>query len=529
MTQKLIVNGQTYELDVPPDMPLLWVIRDVIGLTGTKFGCGIAACGACTVHLDGIAVRSCALPVGNVSGKVTTIEGLSAKGDHPVQKAWLKTHGAAVRLLSERADDAGRVAAQHEPEADGRGYRWRHGGQHLPVRNLYPDSRRNQRSRGGEVVITIENLSRRSFLKGAAALGGSFALGLILDPFKPHPFYGSFIGSAEAAEGVAPAPGSLSPNVFVSIDNTGTVTIIAHRSEMGQGVRTSVPMILADELEADWSRVKIEQAVGDKIYGNQYTDGSRSVRHNYERMREFGAVTRTMLVQAAAQQWGVPASECKAQNHKVIHVPSGKSLDYGQLVDTAAALPVPTAKSVTLKDPKDFRYIGKPISSVDFPNMMVGKAIYGIDVKMPGMMYAVVEHCPVTYGKVKSFDPSEALKVPGVKKVVEIPQNQPPIVFNTLGGIAVIATNTWAANEGRKKLKIEWDYGANVVYDSDAFRKDMEDENTKRWQGRAQRGRCEGRAGRRDEGGGGGLLRSPLRACDHGAAVGRRSGEGREV
>ncbi len=216
-------------------------------------------------------------------------------------------------------------------------------------------------------MITIENVSRRTFLKGAAALGGSFALGLILDPFKPHPFYGNFIGSAEAAEGVAPAPGILSPNVFVSIDNTGMVTIIAHRSEMGQGVRTSVPMILADELEADWSRVKIEQAVGDKIYGNQYTDGSRSVRHNYERMREFGAVTRTMLVQAAAQQWGVPASECKAQNHKVIHVPSGKSLDYGQLVDTAAALPVPTAKSVTLKDPKDFRYIGKPISSVDFP------------------------------------------------------------------------------------------------------------------------------------------------------------------
>ena len=328
-------------------------------------------------------------------------------------------------------------------------------------------------------MITIENLSRRTFLKGAAALGGSFALGLILDPFKPHPFYGSFIGGAEAAEGVPPPAGTLSPNVFVSIDKTGTVTIIAHRSEMGQGIRTSVPMILADELEADWSRVKIEQAVGDKIYGNQYTDGSRSVRHNYERMREFGAVTRTMLVQAAAMQWNVPASECKAQNHKVVHVPTGKSLDYGQLVDTAAQLPVPAAKSVTLKDPKDFRYIGKAMPSVDLPNMMVGKAIYGIDVKMPGMLYAVVEHCPVTYGKVKSFDGSEALKVPGVKAVVEIPQNQPPIVFNTLGGIAVVATNTWAANQGRKKLKIEWDYGPNVIYDSDAFRKDMEEENTK--------------------------------------------------
>jgi len=328
-------------------------------------------------------------------------------------------------------------------------------------------------------MITIENVSRRTFLKGAAALGGGFALGLILDPLKPHPFYGSFIGSAEAAEGVAPPAGTLSPNIFVSIDNTGTVTIIAHRSEMGQGVRTSLPMILADELEADWSRVKIEQAAGDKIYGNQYTDGSRSVRHNYERMREFGAVTRSMLVQAAALQWGVPVSDCKAQNHKVVHVPGGKSLDYGQLVDTAATLPVPSVKQVALKDPKDFRYIGKPMSSVDFPDMMVGKAVYGIDVKMPGMLYAVVEHCPVTYGKVRSFDASEALKVQGVRKVVEIPQNQPPIVFNTLGGVAVVATNTWAANEGRKKLKIEWDYGANVVYDSDAFRKDMEDESAK--------------------------------------------------
>ncbi|HXX12952.1 MAG TPA: molybdopterin cofactor-binding domain-containing protein, partial [Burkholderiales bacterium] len=265
-------------------------------------------------------------------------------------------------------------------------------------------------------MSTIENLSRRTFLKGTAALGGGFALGLILDPFRPHPFYGGFIGSAEAADAAPPPTGTLSPNVFVSIDNTGTVTIVAHRSEMGQGVRTSLPTILADELEADWGRVRIEQAVGDKIYGSQYTDGSRSVRHNYERMREFGAVARTMLVQAAAIQWGVPAAECKAQNHRVVHAPSGKSLDYGQLVDTAATLAVPGARQVTLKDPKDFRHIGKPLPSVDLPDMLAGKAVYGIDIRLPGMLYAVVEHCPVTYGKVKSFDASEALKVAGVKK-----------------------------------------------------------------------------------------------------------------
>jgi len=324
--------------------------------------------------------------------------------------------------------------------------------------------------------MRIQNFSRRDFLKASAALGGSFALGLIFEPVtRLHPFYGKYlgIGSAEAAEGAATPAGTLSPNVFVSIDKTGTVTIIAHRSEMGQGVRTSVPMILADELEADWSRVKIEQAVGDKIYGNQYTDGSRSVRHNFDRMREFGAVTRTMLEQAAAIQWGVSALECKAQNHKVVHVPTGRSFDYGELVETAAGLKVPSAKQVTLKDEKDFRYIGKPMTQVDFPDMMVGKAQYAIDVTQPGMLYAVVEHCPVTYGKVKSFDGGEALKVPGVKHVIEIPQNQPPIVFNTLGGIAVVATNTWAAEQGRKKLKIHWDLGPNAAYNSDSFKQAM--------------------------------------------------------
>jgi isoquinoline 1-oxidoreductase subunit beta len=319
----------------------------------------------------------------------------------------------------------------------------------------------------------IQNVSqpgRRDFLKGAAATG--FVVGLQMAPVaKTGPFAG--LGGIRNAEA---AMGTLSPNVFVSIDKSGTVTIIAHRSEMGQGVRTSVPMILADELEADWSRVKVEQAVGDKMYGNQYTDGSRSVRHNFKRMREFGATTRAMLEQAAAIKWNVPVTEVQAKNHKVVHLATNKSADYGELVEIAATLKVPDAKRVELKDPKDWRYIGKEIVGVDNADMVVGKATFGIDVKVPGMKYAVIEHCPVTYGKVKSFDASEAMKVPGVEKVVEIPQNQPPIVFNTLGGIAVIANNTWAANEGRKKLKIEWDMGPNAVYNSEPFRQAMEEE-----------------------------------------------------
>jgi isoquinoline 1-oxidoreductase beta subunit len=182
-----------------------------------------------------------------------------------------------------------------------------------------------------------------------------------------------------------------------------------------------------------------------------------------------------MLEQAAAKLWGVDPSECKAYNHRVVHAPSGKSLDYGELVETAAALPVPSRDQLKLKDPKDFRYIGKDIPIVDLKDIVRGNAVYGIDVRVPGMKYASVEHCPVILGKVKSYDATEALKVPGVEQVVEIPAVTKPILYKALGGVAVVASNTWAALEGRKKLKIEWDYGENAGYDSAAYRKELEE------------------------------------------------------
>jgi isoquinoline 1-oxidoreductase subunit beta len=305
----------------------------------------------------------------------------------------------------------------------------------------------------------ILNVSRRDALKLGA---GGFALAMTMAPGLRR--------TAAAATGDA----TLAPNVFVSIAKDGTVTIMAHRSEMGQGIRTGLPMIVADELEADWSRVKVEQAVGDEKYGVQYTDGSRSVTTNYQRMREFGAATRQMLEQAAAKQWGVDPSEVKAQNHKVVHAASGKSADYGELVEAAAALPVPAPETLKLKDPKDFRYIGKDMPIVDLQDILHGRAQYGIDVRLEGMKYASVERCPVTLGRFASYDASETLKVPGVEKVVEIPPPTKPIMFKPLGGLAVVATNSWAAMEGRRKLKVEWDYGDNVGYDSDVFRKAME-------------------------------------------------------
>lgn len=305
----------------------------------------------------------------------------------------------------------------------------------------------------------ITKLSRRAALKAAGAAGG-LVLGTRLIPgaFRP----------ASAADA------TLTPNVFVSLARDGTVTIFSHRSEMGQGIRTSLPMIVADELEADWSKVRIEQAPGDAKYGDQYTDGSRSVVKNFQRMREFGAAARTMLEQAAAKQWGVDAAECKAQNHSVVHAASGKSIAFGDLVEAAAALPVPAPETLTFKDPKDYRYIGKLVPSVDLKDMMVGKAQYTIDVTLPGMKYASVERCPVALGKFKSYDASETLKVPGVERVVEIAAPAKPVIFKPLGGIAVVASNSWAAMEGRRKLRVDWDLGENATYDTDRHRKDME-------------------------------------------------------
>lgn len=319
---------------------------------------------------------------------------------------------------------------------------------------------------------TLANLSRRSFLQGTAA--GAFVLGMSIGPAARR--------FAQAATTDKP----LAPNAFVSIAPDGTVTIMSHRSEMGQGVRTSLPMIVADELEADWARVTVQQATGDAKYGDQYTDGSRSIVKNLQRMREFGATARAMLEQAAAKTWGVEPDLCRAVNHEVVllrkekrgegftEILTDQRLGFGELVAVAADLPVPDAATVRLKDRKDWRYIGKDMPIVDMADMLQGKATYGIDVRLPGMKYASIERCPVVLGTIASYDASEALKVPGVEQVVEIPYPKKPLMFQALGGLAVVATNSWAAMEGRKKLKIEWSLGENAGYDSAAFRKEME-------------------------------------------------------
>jgi isoquinoline 1-oxidoreductase beta subunit len=236
-------------------------------------------------------------------------------------------------------------------------------------------------------------------------------------------------------------------------------------------------MILADEMECDWQRVHVKQAPGnEEKYGNQDTDGSRSVRHWTQPMRLCGASARKMLETAAAKRWGVDPSEVEARNHEVVHTKSGKKLGYGELAADAAALPVPAADTVKLKQPSAFRYIGKgTIPTVDLFDITTGNTTYGQDVKLPGMKFAVIARSPVVGGEVASHDAAAAMKVPGVEKVVVIKGTPAPAKFAPKAGVAVIAKNTWAALKGREALKITWDDGANKSYDSVTYKAMLED------------------------------------------------------
>lgn len=315
----------------------------------------------------------------------------------------------------------------------------------------------------------VQNVSRRAVLK-TLGIAGSFVLAA---PVMSRPAFAAYqTGAGKMPHGVV-----VDPRVFVAIAGDGTVTIVTHRSEMGTGVRTSLPLVVAEELEADWSRVKVQQAPGDEVkFGNQDTDGSRSTRHYLMPMRQIGASARAMLEAAAAKRWGVPATEVKAANHEVVHAASGRKLGFGELAADAAKEAVPAADSVKLKDPKDFRYLGKGlVGIVDLRDITTGKAHYGADTRLPGMKYAVIARPPVTGGKLKSFDATAAMKVSGVEKVMEVQGWPWPSKFQPLGGVAVIARNTGAAIKGRDALKIEWDDGANAKYESAAYRTELEE------------------------------------------------------
>ena len=307
-------------------------------------------------------------------------------------------------------------------------------------------------------MITIAPVSRRGFLQQTFT-AGAFVLGARLVPLDAF--------GQDAVPGTTPA---WMPSVYLGIEPDGAVKIVAHRSEMGTGVRTCLPMIVADELEADWARVTVIQALGDKKYGDQNTDGSCSVKDFYDAMRMAGATARTMLQQAAAARWNVAASECRGEGHAVIHGPSGRRLPYGELVAAASALPVPALASIRFKSPAEFKYIGKDIPVVDRHDLVTGKGVFGIDARMPGMVYAAIERPPVMGQAVASIDDTAARRVAGVSQVVRLDSPAPPYVFKAIGGAAVIANSTWAALQGRKALKVAWTASPHASYDSTAYR-----------------------------------------------------------
>ncbi|UTA46775.1 molybdopterin-dependent oxidoreductase [Simiduia sp. 21SJ11W-1] len=302
-------------------------------------------------------------------------------------------------------------------------------------------------------MSNLQVVNRRAFLK----LTGLAATGLALQASLP----------ANAAW-TGQQGGQLSLNVFVHLDTDGTVTLVAHRSEMGQGIRTSLPQIIADEMEADWSKVKIVQALGDKQYGNQNTDGSRSVVGFYQIMREMGAAAKAMLCQAGANHWQVPVESCTAENHQVHHRASGRSLPFGELAAAAAKLPAPGPKTLQFKDPSNYKYIGKGVPMVDLDDIVRGTTEYGVDVQLPDMVHASIERCPYLGGTLKSVDDKAARKVPGVVDIIRLEGGQEPPMFHPLAGVAVLATNTWAAQQARKKLVIEWQPSPHQQFNSNA-------------------------------------------------------------
>ncbi|WP_237057580.1 xanthine dehydrogenase family protein molybdopterin-binding subunit [Microbulbifer sediminum] len=306
----------------------------------------------------------------------------------------------------------------------------------------------------------IRNVSRRSFLKLTGLAAGGLVLGSAL-PGWQRPW-------------ASPTGGNSELNLFISIAPDDTVSIICHRSEMGQGIRTGLPQVVADELEADWQKVQVVQGLGDKRYGSQNTDGSRSIRRFYDTMRRMGASARTMLENAAAQQWQVPAGECKATSHRVVHTPTGRSFRFGELAAPAASQPVPGDKDLQLKGSDDFRYIGKPVNTVDTPAMVTGAADFGQDVSIDNMLIASIERAPVLGSSIKKLDDSAARKVRGVVAIERLDGGAEPPLFHPLSGVAVLATNTWTALKARRKLQIDWSDSDHLGHNSDAYLEKMQ-------------------------------------------------------
>ncbi|MFI5337319.1 MAG: molybdopterin cofactor-binding domain-containing protein [Opitutales bacterium] len=297
-------------------------------------------------------------------------------------------------------------------------------------------------------------LSRRDFLRVTALAGGGLALG----------FGWREVWAAPATDNTARL---FAPNGFIRITPDGTITLVAKNPEVGQGVKTSLPMIVAEELEVDFTKVKIEQAALDPQLGAQFAGGSLSTPMNYDLLRRAGATARTMLVEAAAQTWGVPADECFAESGTVVHRSTGRRLTYGELATTAATLPLPDEKTVRLKEPGEYKLLGSRVGGIDNPAIVTGRPLFGLDQRVPGMKFAVFEKCPVFGGRVLGANLDQLKALPGVRDAFLLEAQGEPAALAS--GVAIVADSTWAAFSARRHLRVKWDEGAGAAQSSDSY------------------------------------------------------------